>query len=457
MNKNKGGCEMETCGDILDIRAESITYKPFHLSKNLRIIYVLKGSISCRWIAGIHVLCEGEIEILNINEPVSIEKNDNQNLVLTFEIDADIAKKSCDFIDKGLFNCNTTLFYSSRTDKGDQEIIKAMLRSLYNYYIKSADEVLIKKEIEKIISIVGEKCHDLRNMFREDGDSDIRAERFFRIYTYLYENFDKKINLKELAESEYVSLQYLSKEFNERLNINFKDTLEYYRVIQSVRYLITSKTTITMISELCGFSATRYFYKHFSKYLNCTPVEFRNKYLTRNEEVKILHPNSTEIKEKIEFFDVKHSDIENFSNIGNKEDIIQRFNILKLDNYRGQFGNSRRINKCIVEDIMTICNEYFPTQIDILQQVSEKGNSSVLKFILFIKNKEEETLCLEEIILKVERITICAYYIYQYTTEKGLAVKIINDIVDRPKNFNESLGLSEKDIPIMLIEVGYPT
>ena len=43
----------------------------------------------------------------------------------------------------------------------------------------------------------------------------------------IYENAANKLNLKEIAEREYVSVQYLSKEFNEKIHINFKTTVEY--------------------------------------------------------------------------------------------------------------------------------------------------------------------------------------------------------------------------------------
>ena len=56
-------------GELI-IRALEIRHKPFHLSKNLRIIYVLKGELTLKFVAGAATVKEGSIEIININEPV---------------------------------------------------------------------------------------------------------------------------------------------------------------------------------------------------------------------------------------------------------------------------------------------------------------------------------------------------------------------------------------------------
>ncbi|WP_130864242.1 helix-turn-helix transcriptional regulator [Bacilliculturomica massiliensis] len=281
---------------LYGIKAERIGHHPFHLSRNLRLIYVLEGSVALHWVSGVHTLKEGEIEIININEPVEMRKTSSENLVLLFEINGARAKKYCDMIDRGIYNCNTTLFYTSVTATADQDVLKGRLRLLYHYYLADAGDFLAEKAVGEIVHFIGEHCHDMRNMFRNAMGDDVREERFLRIYTYILENCHKKINLKNLADGEFLSPQYLSKEFNDKLKINFKDTLAYFRVIQSVRYLITSSMSVTQISEQCGFSAPRYFYKYFAHYLNCTPMEFKGMYLNRKEECQAFPINHSYVE-----------------------------------------------------------------------------------------------------------------------------------------------------------------
>ena len=52
---------MKTRNRDLIIRAAEIRHKPFHLSKNLRIVYILKGQITLEFVAGKAEVREGEI------------------------------------------------------------------------------------------------------------------------------------------------------------------------------------------------------------------------------------------------------------------------------------------------------------------------------------------------------------------------------------------------------------
>ena len=190
---------MKKYAGLFDMRAESITYKPFHVSENLRLVYILKGSVNFRLVAGVHKLSEGDIEVLNLNEPVGFERTEEDNLVLIFEIDKDKAKEYCDYIDTALFNCNTKLFFSSSADWKHLDILKEKARMLYHYYISGINDILLEKIVREIVILIGDHCHDLRNMFKENG-SDVHSERFYRIFTYMYTHYSEKINLKEIAE-----------------------------------------------------------------------------------------------------------------------------------------------------------------------------------------------------------------------------------------------------------------
>ena len=288
---------------LYSIRAERIDFYPFHLSPNLRLLYVLEGSLKLRFTCGEHLLKAGEIEILNINEPVQMERTGVDNLILLYEFDGARARQFNAAIERGIYNCNSTLFYTSRTLPVDQRSLKRRLRLIYRYYVSGGSEFLIDKTMEEIVLFICERCHDLKNMFQNAAGGDSRGQRFLRVYTYMLENCEKKINLKRLAEQEYMSPQYLSKEFNDKLGINFKDTLEYFRVIQSMRYLITSSMAVTQISQRCGFSALRYFYKHFAIYLGCTPAEFRDVYLALPEKACSFPVNHSHVEAVFQDFE----------------------------------------------------------------------------------------------------------------------------------------------------------
>ncbi|MCI8645725.1 MAG: helix-turn-helix domain-containing protein [Firmicutes bacterium] len=449
---------------LFNIRAERITYKPFHISENLQLLYVLKGSLHFRIVAGIHKLQEGDIEILNINEPVSFEKTDEDNLILIFEIDKGKAKEYCDYIDTALFNCNTKLFFSSSTDWKNLENLKEKMRTLYHYYISDISDILLEKMVKEIVVFIGNHCHDLRNMFQENG-SDVRSERFYRIFTYMFTHYYEKINLKEIAEREYMSQQYLSKEFNDRLHMNFKDTLEYYRVINAVRYLITTKMTITMISEHCGFSASRYFYKHFSLYLQCSPREFRNKYLSRKEECQEIIVSDPYIKERLLLLEKQTA--QSLESSKTNRTVQSRTGIFQHINYSGIYSK-KRVCKEVVKELLEqtqplLCQGIFIAeawsrakreQLEALAELNGSQNIAPCAFVFYTSRPAGDT-DQRELILKVEEAAIAAYHMGLYAKEKGLVFSIANDILHNSEEIRQVLNLSKTDFPILLITVGY--
>ena len=134
---------MKTRNRDLIIRAAEIRHKPFHLSKNLRIVYILKGQITLEFVAGKAEVREGEIEIININEPVAFSGGSPGNVILIFEFDSNAAKISQPRIDKALYNCNTTLFYPCKTKHKYQEQLISKLLLIYNLYVHTEDQSLI--------------------------------------------------------------------------------------------------------------------------------------------------------------------------------------------------------------------------------------------------------------------------------------------------------------------------
>ena len=85
---------MDQFNQICRITAKNIRNIPYHTSNDLRVIYILHGSITLEFIAGRYTLAEGQVEIINIYEPVQIT-GQGDNAVLFFDINGDLAKENC--------------------------------------------------------------------------------------------------------------------------------------------------------------------------------------------------------------------------------------------------------------------------------------------------------------------------------------------------------------------------
>ncbi|MCI8608685.1 MAG: helix-turn-helix transcriptional regulator [Firmicutes bacterium] len=458
---------MKKYENLLEIYARQVTYVPFHLSENLRVLYVLRGSVNCRWVAGVHTLSAGQIEIVNIKEPFCIEECSEDNLILFFEIGKEKAVEYYDLIDDGLYNCNTTLFYDSTTDQGAQKILKVKLQMLYWAYLREAAYSTIEKQVYEIVNFIGSNCHDLLNMLNAKRGTDSRADRFFRIYTYIYNHCEEKINLKQLADKEYVSQQYLSKEFNERLNMNFKDTLEYYRIIQSVRYLIEGQQTVTMVSELCGFSAPRYFYKHFVMYLKCTPVEFRNQYLTRAAYLKTIQIGDDEIRALIQ---------NQCAETDEKDDKKDSILTVPAGYHQPIHCNKRKVTKNLVSSLADFLRQHltegmevmlipnYGTRnriIELLQKEERREDTNTPPVILIVYTREGYARRpngkngFADFTRKIEMTGVSAYKLCQLAETKGLTCQLNFDILLQEEEARKILGADEQLHPLLAIIMGY--
>lgn len=454
---------MKLYENLLKIDAGQVTYMPFHLSENLRLLYVLCGSVSCRWVAGVHTLSAGQIEIVNIEEPFCIEECSEDNLILFFEIQREKAVECCNLIETGMYNCNTTLFYDSTTGSKAQAMLKDKLQMLYGDCLAQRDRAVIEQWVCDIVNFIVDNCHDLLNMLNVKRGTDPRAERFLRICTYMYNHCDEKINLKQLADGEYVSQQYLSKEFNERLNMNFKDTLAYYRIIQSVRYLIQGRKNVTMISELCGFSAPRYFYKHFAMYLKCTPAEFRNQYLSQSAQFRKIDAEDTCIQERLLHFQTVRTQKDGNAAHEIPFPVIERRHL--------QF-NKRKVSRTLVLSLTEFVKQRLPEGVEVMRisssamrsqitallrqsnPLQEEGNVPPVILVFYTEIQRIEAGC-RELAKKTGETSISAHMMCQLAETSGLCCQLDFSILSFEKEACGILGLDSRFQPLLTAMIGY--
>ena len=95
----------------------------------------------------------------------------------------------------------------------------------------------------------------------------------------MYDNYNRKLTLSEIAEREHLSIYYLSHIIKEATGLSFQDLLSYIRVEESEKLLLGTNKKIGAIAEESGFSAVRYYIKHFEQWFGMHPLEYRKKYI----------------------------------------------------------------------------------------------------------------------------------------------------------------------------------
>ena len=90
----------------IQISVQKVIHYPFdYLSDQLRIFWVLKGSLQIKFVSGIIELQPSDTEVVNLSEPVGLQGTDD-NLVAIFSIDGTFAQEHFPDISKMNLSCN---------------------------------------------------------------------------------------------------------------------------------------------------------------------------------------------------------------------------------------------------------------------------------------------------------------------------------------------------------------
>ena len=260
----------------IDVVVADIEEYPTHFHDNMEIIYVLDGTVKLKSGHYEYLLKKGDVFIVNEHEIHSLTHTGEGNMTMMLTIDSEYFSRYYD-------NFRSIYFVSNP----EKDAIKlSVIRSLLGRIMM---ELLQKgygyehKVIETTHNLLSNLISELKN-YRKDEDyqnnSDIKAieGRLNRITEYMCENYDRKLTLNEIAERENLSIYYLSHAIKESTGLSFQDLLSYIRVEESEDLLLNTNDKIGTISQEMGFSAVRYYIKHFETWHGMHPLEYREKY-----------------------------------------------------------------------------------------------------------------------------------------------------------------------------------
>lgn len=118
----------------------------------------------------------------------------------------------------------------------------------------------------------------------QKGRINRKNSRMERIISYIDDNFDSQVRLKDVAEEEKLSMTYLSHLFASNFGTTFQEFVNSKRLEQSVRLMTNETKTLLEISCESGFSDLKYMNKMFVKRFGCTPKEYRSQHSLAYED-----------------------------------------------------------------------------------------------------------------------------------------------------------------------------
>lgn len=263
----------------INIRIANIKNVPLHYHVDIELVFVLSGEVNLTNGYGKFTLREGDVFTNNGHEIHSISRADKDNMVAIVQISNTFFAKYFPTLSKSIYRTNGIKISGSKRE--DLQLM--LLNILLKYTIRNLNykNDCINGTIELI-----EYLYKHFNLFMIENELPVSAsdenavtiERLSRIISYIYENYQTKITLENIAEIEHLSVFYLSHLIKDYTGMGFRDFLSFARVERSEISLLDTKKSISRIAKEVGFSTTAYYRRFFEKWYGHSPEEHRRVY-----------------------------------------------------------------------------------------------------------------------------------------------------------------------------------
>jgi AraC-like DNA-binding protein/ligand-binding sensor protein len=155
---------------------------------------------------------------------------------------------------------------AANLDEKDDTILDASSRCL-----KKIEESSKFEEIAEILTVITENMSG--KIFSFHGVRHFAALR--KAERYIWENYTRKISLKEIACASGLSAPYFSTIFKEEMGENLSNYLNRMRVEKAASMLLTTDMPISGVASACGFEDQSWFSKIFRNNTGLTPGKYR--------------------------------------------------------------------------------------------------------------------------------------------------------------------------------------
>lgn len=175
------------------------------------------------------------------------------------------------------------------TSNGDADMLISEVRNLLVGYGKSTDvkyklclsrsfgeELTLGEAYAEVKAYAANLPYSAVNSIGVlDGEAPVMYKKLVRdALKYIEENYARKISIRSVAESLFVSESHLMHEFKESVGKTFNECLTDYRIDKAKELLLTGKYRINEIASEVGYADVKYFGQVFKEMTGMTPGEY---------------------------------------------------------------------------------------------------------------------------------------------------------------------------------------
>lgn len=258
---------------------------------------------------------------------------------------------------------------------------------------------------------------------------------FIDCVNYIHDNIDAHLSLKDIAMHCNISESYCSNLFVRYLSMNFKDYFTSIKLVNAINLLLSTKHSITTVSELAGFNSHTNFANQFKNYLHFSPKQFRSlvSKITEPPQIHFQQDNVSQFTELISTIDLTAQLAINTTDIHiddfNPKDRSQRAKVFV------RFSNFNELFQFIFNEYYDINFEHLPKPVVFIDDIHDIEISQTNYNLL--------NRCFEKLFEKNIGLAIAIKSTQQFETMKQLILTFLQG--------NQDYKTSKKLVKFMLV------
>lgn len=258
-----------------------------HLHDYIEILYGLSGVFDVYLNGTRHRFQTGDMVLINsreVHQIMALSEGKNHYLVLRFEPELIYTMSYTIFEAKYIlpFTLNNSTHQKVfQNYEIEFTFIPSLLKEiLLEFNTKDYGfELAVKAHICKIFLWILRYWH--KSGIELNIYSDTNEELFKKlqiVFSYISENYDKNLRASDMAKLCNMSFSYFSRSFKRVMKTTYNEYLNYVRITEAEKLLISTDLNVTEVAMQVGFSTASYFIKQFHIYKKISPKQFKKKF-----------------------------------------------------------------------------------------------------------------------------------------------------------------------------------
>ena len=260
-----------------------IIYRNLHVHREFELCLVHSGSATISVNNRSFSVHSGSTFFFNSNEPHEISASEYSSVKIIY---IQIANNFClDYLN--LFRNLEVLendLSSYLTSEQNSEIAQLIRQVVADY--NAADDLNLRHCMSNIYLLFCRLLAYVPYHQLDEAESRARkkkAARLRRITEYIDSHYSSRITLSDLAQSEGITLTYLSHFIHDNLKMTFQDYVNNVRFEKALKLIANSNMRLVDVCMESGFSDIKYLNRMFEKRFGCAPKTYRDS-LTNSEK-----------------------------------------------------------------------------------------------------------------------------------------------------------------------------